>query len=65
MNFWFNINTGMKCFAVLCAMMVSAAAWGRTVSTGTVVANPGATVSPMRTIVNRPSRSDAADWGSK
>ena len=26
-------------------MMVSAAAWGRTVSTGTVVANPGATVS--------------------
>ena len=45
MNFWIKINAEVRCFAVLCAMMVSAAAWGRTVSTGTVVANPGATVS--------------------
>ena len=50
MNFWIKINAEVRCFAVLCAMMVSAAAWGRTVSTGTVVANPGATVSVPVTV---------------
>lgn len=50
MNFWIKINAEVRCFAAFCAMMVSAAAWGRTVSTGTVVANPGATVSVPVTV---------------
>jgi len=50
MNFWIKINAEVRCFAVLCAMMVSAVSWGRTVSTGTVVANPGATVSVPVTV---------------